>query len=390
VLAERKSLPRSKGCGDVLLPDAVDELALLDVDPVAIEPTAHRLTGVRLVGERHERTWAWSVLDPMRPAAFGVRRSAIDTALVGVAVDAGVEVLTGHEATEPLVARGLVVGASLRRHDGRTVHRRARYTVVADGANSTFGRALGTVRERGWPYATAIRSYWPSTRHDETDLEIVVDVRDRGGAALPGLGWICPLGDGTVNVGIGVLSTATDAASINVSHLLDDLARSLATRWDLDPETPTGRMRVGRIPMGGSVQPTAGPTFLVVGDAAAQANPFLGTGIGRAHRSGRIAADVLHQALSSTDSVTSANAIQQYSALIGDGVDSHDHLGRLAARIAGRPALLARLRRASLASDAVGRVAGRIALGVPDERCSTATRAVRLGGRLATSLAPSA
>ena len=41
---------------------------------------------------------------------------------------------------------------------------RSRFVVVADGANSRFGRALGTTRERDWPYGIATRSYWNSPR----------------------------------------------------------------------------------------------------------------------------------------------------------------------------------------------------------------------------------
>jgi menaquinone-9 beta-reductase len=389
-LLERKPLPRSKGCGDIVLPDAVDELAALGIDPVELEPATHTLTGVRLVGDHHEHELAWSAIDRARPRAVAVRRSVLDAALVGVAADAGVDVRTAHEAIEPLVERGLVRGALVRRGDGATVERRARFTVVADGANSTFGRALGTVRERDWPYATAMRSYWPSSRHDEHTLEVLVDLRDRQGTAIPGLAWICPIGDGTVNVGVGVLSTAADVASINVSHLLDDVAQAAAERWELDPEAPTGRMRVGRIPMGGSVLPCVGPTFVVVGDAAGVATPFLGAGIGRAHRSGRLAADVLHEALAAVDPLGAVGALQRYPGLLLDGIDDHDHLGRLLARTAARPTVLTRTRAFSLSSPTAARSAAQFVLDVPTGRASATTRLLRRVGRVVTAVAPQA
>ena len=49
--------------------------------------------------------------------------------------------------------------------------------------------------------------------------------------------------------------------------------------------------------MGGSVGPKAGPTWLVVGDAAGSINPFNGEGIDYAYETGRMAADVLDEAL---------------------------------------------------------------------------------------------
>ena len=47
---------------------------------------------------------------------------------------------------------------------GRADDVRAAFTIVADGANSRFGRALGTFRTREWPYGTAIRTYWQLTQ----------------------------------------------------------------------------------------------------------------------------------------------------------------------------------------------------------------------------------
>ena len=54
----------------------------------------------------------------------------------------------------------------------------------------------------------AIRGYFYSPRHDETWIESHLDIRDDDGGVVPGYGWIFPLGDGRVNVGVGLLSTS--------------------------------------------------------------------------------------------------------------------------------------------------------------------------------------
>ena len=48
--------------------------------------------------------------------------------------------------------------------DGTEFEARADYTVIADGANSQFGRALGTFREPTWPYGLAHHGAFPVGR----------------------------------------------------------------------------------------------------------------------------------------------------------------------------------------------------------------------------------
>ena len=76
----------------------------------------------------------------------------------------------------------------MKRHDTGAVETvRARYVIVADGANSRFGRALGTARDRSYPLGMAIRGYFTSPRHDEPWIESHLDIRDKDGNHLPGL-----------------------------------------------------------------------------------------------------------------------------------------------------------------------------------------------------------
>ena len=51
----------------------------------------------------------------------------------------------------------------------------------------------------------ALRGYYRSDRHDDAYIESHLDLRDLSGAVVPGYGWIFPLGDGRVNVGVGTL-----------------------------------------------------------------------------------------------------------------------------------------------------------------------------------------
>ena len=134
--------------------------------------------------------------------------------------------------------------------------------------------------------------------------------------------------------------------SVNTTHLLDAYAHQIADKWGIDPANPTQRATSGRIPMGGSVGPKAGPTYLVVGDAAGSVNPFNGEGIDYAYETARFAAQVLHEAL------TEANpaALARYPKLLDEEYGQYFKVARLFARIIGKPLLMRELTRAGMHS----------------------------------------
>ena len=338
-VVEKRTFPRDKTCGDAISPRAVRQLQDMGVGSALA--SAHRTVGVRIVGDDREVSVPWPEHSEYPDHGLVVKRPELDAAVVARAAEVGATVLTGCEAIRPLVSRGFVRGALVQGTDGPPTHIEGKYVVVADGANSRFGRSLGTSRSRNWPYGTAIRTYWETPRHAEPWIESALDLRDRNGRAVPGYGWVFPAGDGTANIGVGVLSTFREFKTMNTTHLLDAYARRIAERWEIDPGAPLRNAVSGRIPMGGSVAPTAGPTYLVVGDAAGAVNPFNGDGIDYAYETGRIAADVLHEALATND----ASALQQYSRRLDDAYGQYFKVGRLFARVVGRPTVMRELTR---------------------------------------------
>ena len=344
-IVERRRYPRDKTCGDALTPRAVTQL--LDMGLGSALEGFHHVTGLRATGIGRELELPWPS-HPVHPAhGVVVRRRELDAAVAFNAEAAGATLLQGHDAVEPIVDRGFVRGAVVRTAPGDATHEiRARYTIVADGANSRFGRALGTFRTREWPYGTAIRTYWESPRHADSWIESALDLKDRNGNPMPGYGWIFPVGDGTVNVGVGLLSTFRDFRSVNTTHLLDAYAHTLRDRWGIVPESPTQQPAAGKVPMGGSVGPKVGPTYLVIGDAAGSVNPFNGEGIDYAYETARMAADVLHEALVEQDPL----ALQRYPKLLDEEYGQYFKVARLFARVIGRPALMRELTRVGMHS----------------------------------------
>ncbi len=354
-------MARHKACGDALTPRALHELSLLDVDVPQLG--GHLLAGVRLQHGERQVSAPWPHRDGLPDHARALRRSVLDAHLRARAAEAGAVMLMGHEATVPTVERGFVRGAALLVDDSlapdapRHEQVRARFVVVADGANSTFGRGLGTTRHRGWPYGITTRTYFESPRASESWIESDLGLPDASGTPVAGYGWVIPIGDGTVNAGVALLSTYRDARGVNALKLLDSFAERISDRWQLDPTKPLKAPTRFRVPLAGSVGPKMGPTFLVAGDAAGMASPFNGDGVDAALMSGRLAAEVLHDALTSGNSTT----LQRYPTLIADALGQYHQVGRLTARLAGRPSILRPALRLGLGSDRVAGAALRIA-----------------------------
>ena len=239
LLVEKKRFPREKTCGDGLTPRAVRQLHDMGLaDPLS---DFHRFDGLRSIAHGVTLELAWPDHPDFPSYGYVVRRSELDDMVANRAVKAGATLLAATEATEPLIEDGRVVGAMVLDKDAGTTRAiRARYVIVADGANSRFGRALGTSRNRTYPLGMAIRGYFTSPLHDDPWIESHLDIRDREGNHLPGYGWIFPVGDGTVNVGVGLLSTFTGWKNVNTSHLMDAFCATAPERWGISPETSTG------------------------------------------------------------------------------------------------------------------------------------------------------
>lgn len=307
----------------------------------------HRYEGLRATahGKALELQWPTHPIYPQY--GYVVRRRELDMMVARNAQNAGAKLLEEHEAVAPIMEKGCVRGAMVtNKQNNTTVAINADYVLIADGANSRFGRSMGTSREKSWPYGTAIRTYWQSPRHQEPWIESALDVKDRNGNSMPGYGWIFPVGDGTINIGVGLLSTFKNFKDVNTSHLLDSYAHMVADKWEIDPTKPECKATSGKIPMGGSVGPKIGPTHIVIGDAAGSVNPFNGEGIDYAYETAHMAADVIHDALVSGD----AMALKRYEQLIDDEYDQYFKVARLFARVIGQPVLMRELSRVGIHS----------------------------------------
>ncbi len=331
-LLERKHLPRAKTCGDGLTPRAVAQLT--DMGLGEFLEGHHRYRGLRANGFGRTLLLPWPSHPSYPGYGYVVTRHDLDVAVARNAAQAGASLFEGVTAS-PLCEDGRVVGV-LAAGRGEPAPVRSRFVVVADGSNSRFGRALGTERVRAWPMGLAIRGYWRSPRSAEPWIDSTLDLRDEQGKVVPGYGWIFPLGDGRVNVGVGLLSNSPRWKGLNTTHLLERYVETQRGAWALEPDPASPAPTGGKLPMGLAVHPRAGAGWIAAGDAAGSINPFNGEGIAYGYETGRLAASALATALAGEGDA----ALMGYEHALEEAYARYYRLGRLFVRVIGRPAVM--------------------------------------------------
>jgi menaquinone-9 beta-reductase len=316
---EKGSHGRDKVCGDGLTPRAVGALQNLKVDLEG----AHRIDGLRMIAGRRVRELAWPATTrfPRQGAVWPRRR--LDAHLADAAASAGAEVVWETEATPTVDAHGRVTGveAAGTRWDADLI-------VLAAGAQGQAARLVGADRDPAEPFGLAIRTYAETPRHADRHLEACLTLTDEHGTAVPGYGWMFPAGDGTVNIGVGALSTMRGFKALNLNRLLDSYTALVREAWELGD--PLERPRAWRLPM--SSLRRHGPGWVAIGDAAGLINPMNGEGIDYGLESGMLAADLFL--------ADPATAPARYDREIGERFDAFLRTGRRFSFLIGHPRLL--------------------------------------------------
>jgi geranylgeranyl reductase family protein len=282
VLADAAVFPRDKACGDGLTPRAIAELDQLGLG--AWVRGRGRNRGLRASGFGQELLLPWPG-GSLPDHGGAVPRTELDARIRAVALESGAVPLEGARAVGVERDGERVTGVVFTSGGQRTVVRCSRL-VVADGARSPLGRVLGRVWHRETAYGVAARAYVHSGRSDDEWISSHLELRGIDGELLSGYGWVFPLGDGQVNIGVGTLATGKRPAGVQLRTLLDVYAGARRDDWQLDG--PVRAPASALLPMGGAVSGVAGRNWALVGDAAGCVNPLNGEGIDYGLETGRV------------------------------------------------------------------------------------------------------
>jgi geranylgeranyl reductase family protein len=349
LVLEKARFPREKVCGDGLTPRAVKALTGMGI-PMAAADGWRRTKGVRMVAGDSRLELDWPELSSYPGYGMVRGRPAFDETLARHAQKAGAELREGMTVTGPLLDErtGRIVGVTARPADNDPVNGdgpaerrfRARLVVAADGNSSRLSVSMGLRRREDRPLAVAVRTYYTSPRHADDYLEVWLDLWD-GGRLLPGYGWVFGMGDGTSNVGVGLLNTAAGRGNIDCRALLRRWLAAMPAESRLLEESRTQPVRGAALPMGFNRTPPYTKGLLLTGDAAGIVNPFTGEGIAYALESGEIAAQVITQALARPNAAATENVLQTYPAALKDAYGGYYALGRAFLHLIGNsPALM--------------------------------------------------
>ena len=317
-LFEKAPYGRDKVCGDGLTPRAIGALNELRID----HSVAHRIDGLRMIAGKKKRELLWPVTSRFPAHGAVWPRQRFDNHLLDVAIASGADVRFDSEAL-PEMEGERVVGVRV----ANDVYR-APFTILAAGAQGMAAKMLGAERDPNETFGLAIRAYAPTPRHAERHLEACLSLSDEHGTAVPGYGWMFPAGDGTVNIGVGALSTMKGFKKLNLNKLLDQYAAIVKDSWSLGDyiEKP----RAWRLPM--SCMRRHGEGWVAIGDAAGFVNPMNGEGIDYGLESGMLAVQCYLE--------DPASAAVEYDKQVGERFDAFLRTGRRFSFIIGHPWLL--------------------------------------------------
>ena len=345
-LVEKKTFPREKTCGDGLTPRAVYQLENMGLAEELAK--FHRFDGLRSIAFGRTLEMKWPKHSVLPDYGYVARRRDLDEMVCERAKSQGATLYMGYEALEPTFdpSTGAVSEVNIKNKEGETISLQTKYVVVCEGSTPRFGRHLGLVRDKSYPMGMAIRGYFKSDMHDDPWIESHLDIVDKNGDFMPGYGWIFPVGDGTINVGVGLLSTFKGYKKINTTHLMEQFCNVAPSYWGISEETSCGPATGGKLPTGGSNGPKVGPNWAIAGDSAGLVNPFNGEGIAYGYETGEMAAQAVLRAIKNDD----PSELNTYTQDLTERFGQYYKFARLFVKYIGNPRVMRELVRAGMHS----------------------------------------
>ena len=309
LLLEKAVWPRDKTCGDAVGGKSLKHVEELGVK-ATLEATDHfRVDGI-IFGAPNGKEVRISLPEDEvenREAGYSLPRIQFDSLLFQNAnekvLEAGGAVIQKFTVKEVHIENNAVTGVS-GLHEKNSYHFTAPLTIGAGGYNCPVARALVAHHDEPMVdkrhYCGAYREYWTGVEGCG-DWKGAIEIHFIDGV-IPGYFWIFPVGDGVVNVGIGMVISEMDKQKVKLRGLQDwvinedpkfskrfanaKMVEKSGKGWQLpfgSPRKKAPSFQPRRAAMAGA---------MCIGDAASLVDPFTGEGIGNALLSAKLASDI--------------------------------------------------------------------------------------------------
>jgi menaquinone-9 beta-reductase len=345
LLLEKSVFPREKVCGDGITPRGVKQLIDLGIDTREEAGWLHN-RGLRVVGGGVNLELDWPALADFPPYGVVRPRNDFDDLLARAAQQAGARLLQQTTVTSAIIDErtGRIVGVEAKAGpDRELVSYRAPLVVACDGVSARLALSVGIDKREDRPMGVAVRRYYTSPRTKDDFLESHLELWDRSGPEpqlLPGYGWIFGMGDGTSNVGLGILSTSGAYGKTDYRKLLRSWLDGTPEEWGFREENATGKIGGAALPMGFNRTPHYRNGLLLVGDAGGMVNPFNGEGIAYAMQSARLAAECVVHAMARPTGFSREQALRRYPSAVQQELGGYFRLGNIFSKLIGNPTVM--------------------------------------------------
>jgi digeranylgeranylglycerophospholipid reductase len=237
---------------------------------------------------------------------YVLERRVFDRALAEKSVAAGASVMLKTTAQSVMVEDGAVQGITAS--DGRSQFEiLAKMVLAADGVESRLGEGVGLDCLLDPADCLVCAQYMLAG----IDLDPECCCYYLGEELAPGgYAWVFPKGPGKANVGLGVQADCARATA------LEYLVRFIEQHLWLEQGSPVSLI-TGNVPVGIPSYPIIRDGFMLVGDAARQADPLTGGGLANAMVAGELAGRVAAQAVEQHD--VSRSILGNYQRLWQEG-----------------------------------------------------------------------
>ncbi|MGZ4907868.1 MAG: geranylgeranyl reductase family protein [Halobacteriota archaeon] len=242
-------------------------------------------------------TISGEMLGVQEPLGLILERKLFDRQLAKDAARTGADVVTHTRATGLIKDDGVTRGVRLKAH-GDEFEVRSKVIIGADGVESQVGRwgGINTTLE--------LRDIETCAQYHAANVEMPDGTLDFyfGSEAPGGYAWAFPKGDGSANIGLGVLGSKLGDKK-PIGYLNDFMKRHFPGGQPLE-------LMVGGVPVSNGLTTIVRDGLMLVGDAARHTQPITGGGIIPALEGGTIAGTVACKAIQQND--VSTRVLQGY------------------------------------------------------------------------------